>query len=84
MDEILNLFESVSERFPSYFFNCLHTYNKHNFHKDALVVGWFGLNGPLRQYCSLYRAVDALESKLPQNHKTKHVYNNPYHTPLRH
>ena len=27
------------------------------------LVGWFGLNGPLRQYFSLYRAVSQIEGE---------------------
>ena len=33
------------------------------FIQDFWLVGWFGLNGPLRQYFSLYRAVSQREGE---------------------
>ena len=29
----------------------------------SMLVGWFGFNGPLRQYFSLYRAVSQREGE---------------------
>ena len=57
LDEILNLIESVSEGFPSY----------SSIYPEILLQRWlagcFGLNGPLRQYYSLYRAVSQREGE---------------------
>ena len=36
-------------------------------HLVGWLVGWFGVNGPLRQYCSLYRAVSRREGKKERN-----------------
>ena len=39
-----------------------HNYSLPQF-KVVMLVGWFGLNGPLRQYFSLYRAVSEREGE---------------------
>ena len=58
LDEILNLIESVSEDFPSYFSSGGHLVYRRNdfsyFGREFWLVACFGLNDPLRQYFSLY------------------------------
>ena len=72
LDEILNLIESVSEDFPSYsclaFILCAKQKKRMKIAVISRVriiwlVGYFGLNGPLRQYFSLYRAVSQREGE---------------------
>ena len=36
-------------------------------HPPSIPHGWFGLNGPLRQYFSLYRAVSQREGERGKN-----------------
>ena len=45
------------------------------------LVGCFGLNGPLRQYCSLYRAVSQREGERGERiHESKNVQTTPTRT----
>ena len=55
LDEILDLIVSVSEGFPNYSY-LIASKNSTN-QEFGWLVGCLGLNGPLRQYFSLYRAV---------------------------
>ena len=53
--------------------------NTHNSKRAYHLVGCFGLNGPLRQYFSLYRAVSQREGERKKNdRREKKCPNNPH------
>ena len=35
------------------------------------MVGWFGFNGPLRQYFSLYRAGEVMKIEVKRSHEVR-------------
>ena len=73
LDEILNLIESVSEDFSSYSFITIHI--------KGWLVGYFGFNGHLRQYFSLYRAVSQREGEKGERiDESKNVQTTPTRT----
>ena len=41
--------------------------SEYNWNQVGWLVGCFGLNGPLRQYFSLYRAVSKREGEIREN-----------------
>ena len=53
-------------------------------HNNALMigwlVGWFGFNGPMRQYFSLYRAVSQREGERKETEENKNVQTTPTRT----
>ena len=48
--------------------------------KSIWLVGCFGFNGPLRQYCSLYRAVSKEREKEERIDESKNVQTTPTRT----